>query len=102
MTADIHITPEQIYDLILDLEMPLPTTSALDNEFRKWEDDVQSYYDRLAELRRKLNEAIPEDAPLWVQGATYRAWRGEVSEAERWRASVKRRRRRAGTRSMPA
>jgi hypothetical protein len=89
-------TPEEIYDLILNLTMPiLPESipSVSDEEFHQWEDKVQVYYERVAELRRQIHEAIPEDAPLWVQGAVYRAWRGEVSEADHWRAEVKRRRR---------
>jgi hypothetical protein len=90
-------TPEEIYDLILNLTMPVlhePVPSVSDEEFRQWEDKAQAYYDRVAELRRQIHEAITEDAPLWVQGAVYHSWRGAIAEADHWRAEVKRRRRR--------
>jgi len=90
-------TPKEIYDLILNLTMPVlpePIPSVSDEKLRQWEDKVQAYYDRVAELRRQIHEAIPATAPLWVQGAVYHAWRGAITEADHWRAEVKRRRRR--------
>jgi len=89
-------TPEEIYDLILNLTMPIipePIPSVSDEEFHQWEDKVQAYYDRLAELQRQIHEAVPTDAPFWILGTAYHAWRGGLAEADHWRTKVKRRRR---------
>lgn len=96
MAANIRRTPEQIFGLIMATKMPegLPTTAVTPAVFSAWEDRMQDYYDRLADLRCQLHAAIPPGTPTWVSSSAYRAWLGAVKEAERWAWEVKRRQQR--------
>lgn len=82
------MTPEQINELINGVVMPPPVAPGIhyrSPEYRKWEDDVQTYYDRVGELRRQLHDAVPGRMPYWVKATAYWAWQGAANDATTWR-----------------
>lgn len=82
-------TPAETDRLILGIVLPALGTGYSAEEYRKWEDDVQTYYDRVAELRRQLHAAVPKDMPHWVNSAAYWAWQGAVTDANVWRTGTR-------------
>jgi hypothetical protein len=96
------VKPSQIETLILNLTIPDPCgkgATISSPEFRKWEEDMQSYYDRLAELRRQLWEAVPDSMPTWVRSAAYHAYIGAIEAAMQWHRDVQRSHRALAARS---
>lgn len=84
-------TPEQIDDLIHGIGVPKPPahgTTYGSPEWRKWQDDMQAYYDRVAGLRRQMLEAVPGDMPDWVHVAVCLAWRAAMEGADSWRTAT--------------
>lgn len=82
-------TPEHINDLIHGIVIPnRPDAGAAyaSPEWRKWQDDMRTYYDRVAELRRQMVEAVPGDMPDWVHESVCLAWQGAIEDAHAWRA----------------
>ena len=82
-------TPEQINDLIHGIARPKhpSATGASATAWRKWKDDMQVYYDRVAELRYQMTKVVPGDMPDWVHEAVAlagsAAWQDSTDRASR-------------------
>ena len=80
------MTPEEIFQLIIDHISYAHPDIRMDADPEKFDAEMQTYYDRLAELREQLRDAIPPNSPSWIYSSASGAHMLAVQTANRWRS----------------
>lgn len=80
------MSPEEVFQLIIDHISYAHPDIRMIPDLEKFNAEVQTYYDRLAELREQLRDAIPPDAPSWIHSSASGAHMLAVQTANNWRS----------------